>query len=108
MTAAELLDRVGWSWVRRFEDVLGPSASLVGTTVVTSALGFAYWWAAARMAPIHEVGAATAVTLLGTIGMFGFGTMLIAEAGRCRDVMGSLVATSLLAATVLAVVMAAA
>ncbi len=112
MTAAKLLDRVGWSWVRRFEDVLGPSASLVGTTVVTSALGFAYWWAAARMAPIHEVGAATAVisavTLLGTIGMFGFGTMLIAEAGRCRDVLGSLVATSLVAATVLAIVMAAA
>ena len=112
MTVAELLDRVGWSWVRRFADVLGPSASLVGTTVVTSALGFAYWWAAARMAPIHEVGAATAVisavTLLGTIGMFGFGTMLIAEAGRCREVMGSLVATSLLAATVLAIMMAAA
>ena len=88
MTAAELLDRVGWAWVKRFGDVLGPSASLVGTTVVTSVLGFAYWWAAARMAPIHEVGAATAVisavTLLGTIGMFGFGTMLIAEAGRCR------------------------
>ena len=88
MTAADLLDRVGWTWVRRFGDVLGPSASLAGTTVVTSALGFAYWWAAARMAPIHEVGAATAVisavTLLGTIGMFGFGTMLIAEAGRCR------------------------
>ena len=109
---ADLLDRVGWSWVRRFGDVLGPSASLLGTTVVTSALGFAYWWAAARIAPIHEVGAATAVisavTLLGTIGMFGFGTMLIAEARRCRDVLGSLIATSLLAATVLAIVMAAA
>jgi O-antigen/teichoic acid export membrane protein len=109
--AAELLDRAGWSWVRRFGDVLGPSASLVGTTVVTSALGFAYWWAAARMAPIREVGAATAVissvTLLGTIGMFGFGTMLIAEAGRCRDAVGSLIATSLLAVTALATALAA-
>jgi O-antigen/teichoic acid export membrane protein len=112
MTATELLDRAGWSWIRRFGDVLGPSASLVGTTVVTSLLGFAYWWAAARMAPIHEVGAATAVissvTLLGTIGMFGFGTMLIAEAGRGRGAMGSLIATSLLVATVLAIVMATA
>ncbi len=111
MMAVELLDRVGWTWVRRFGDVLGPSASLVGTTVVTSAMGFAYWWAAARMAPIHEVGAATAVisamTLLGTIGMFGFGTMLIAEAGRCRDVAGPLIATSLLVVTVLATAMAA-
>ena len=110
MTAAELLDRVGWSWVRQFGDVLGPSASLVGTTAVTSALGFAYWWAAARMAPIHEVGAATAVissvTLLGAIGMFGFGTMLIAEAGRCRGAMGSLIATSLLTVTVLATALA--
>ncbi len=109
--AAELLDRVGWTWVKRFGDVLGPSASLVGTTVVTSALGFAYWWAAARMVPIREVGAATAVistmTLLGTIGMFGFGTMLIAEAGRCREVIGSLVATSLLVVAVLATVLAA-
>ena len=91
--------------------MLGPSASLVGTTVVTSALGFAYWWAAARMAPIHEVGAATAVissvTLLGVIGMFGFGTMLIAEAGRCRGAMGSLIATSLLTVTVLATALAA-
>ncbi len=108
--AAELLDRIGWAWIRRFGDVLGPSASLVGTTVVTSVLGFAYWWAAARMAPIHEVGAATAVisavTLLGTIGMFGFGTMLIAEAARCRAV-GSLIATSLLAVTVLATGLAA-
>jgi O-antigen/teichoic acid export membrane protein len=111
MMAAELLDRAGWSWVRRFGDVLGPSASLVGTTIITSALGFAYWWAAARMAPIHEVGAATAVissvTLLGTIGMFGFGTMLIAEAGRCRGAMGPLIATSLLAVTALATALAA-
>jgi O-antigen/teichoic acid export membrane protein len=112
MMAADLLDRVGCAWVKGSVDVLGPSASLVGTTVVTSVLGFAYWWAAARMAPIHQVGAATAVisavTLLGTIGMFGFGTMLIAEAGRCRDVIGPVIATSLLAVTVLATVLAAA
>ena len=109
--AADLLDRVGWTCVRRFGDVLGPSASLVGTTVVTSVMGFGYWWAAARMAPIHEVGAATAVistmTLLGTIGMFGFGTMLIAEAGRGRGAMGSLIATSLLMVSVLATLLAA-
>ncbi len=108
---AELLDRLGGPWVRRFGDVLGPSASLIGTTVVTSALGFAYWWAAARLAPIHQVGAATAVIstmiLLGTIGMFGFGTMLIAEAGRCRDVIGPLAAASLLTVLVLATGLAA-
>ena len=105
MMSAELLDRIGWAWVRRFGDVLAPSASLLGTTIVTSALGFVYWWAAARLAPIHEVGAATAVistmTLLGAMGMCGFGTMLIAEAGRGRSVLGSLVATSLLVVTVL-------
>jgi O-antigen/teichoic acid export membrane protein len=109
--AAELLDRVGWTWVRRFGDVLGPSASMVGTTVITSVLGFAYWWVAARMAPIREVGAASAVistmTLLGTVGMFGFGTMLIAEAARGRAKVGSLIATSLLVVTVLATVLAA-
>ena len=112
MMATELLDRIGWAWVRRFGDVLGPSASLVGTTVVTSALGFVYWWAAARLAPIHEVGAATAVissmTLLGSIGMFGFGTMLIAEAGRRRGAVGPLIAASLLAVAVLATGLAAA
>lgn len=110
--AAELLDRLGGSWIRRFGDVLGPTASLVGTTVITSALGFAYWWAAARLAPIHQVGAATAVIstmiLLGSIGMFGFGTMLIAEAGRCRGAVGSLVATSMLVVLVLATGLAAA
>jgi O-antigen/teichoic acid export membrane protein len=63
--------------------ILWSSAFVVATTIATSALGFAYWWLAARRFSPHEVGlAATAVsamTLLALIGMLGLGTILISE-----------------------------
>ncbi|MDI6872405.1 MAG: hypothetical protein QME79_13840 [Bacillota bacterium] len=76
------------------------AASLIASTVVTSGLGFLYWVLAARVAPVEQVAAATAIvsamTLLLNVGQFGFGTMLIAEGtGRVRR-MGPLIAASLL------------
>lgn len=76
------------------------AASLIASTVVTSGLGFLYWILAARIAPVEQVAAATAIvsamTLLLNVGQFGFGTMLIAEGtGRARR-MGPLIAASLL------------
>ena len=32
------------------------AVSLIGTTAVTSSLGFAYWWLAARQFPAETVG----------------------------------------------------
>jgi O-antigen/teichoic acid export membrane protein len=76
-------------------DVVVSSGSLFGSTIVTSVLGFAYWSLTARSAPAAAVGTAStlvsALTLLGTVGMFGIGTMLIAELsrqpGRARDLL---------------------
>ena len=62
------------------------AGSLVGTTLMTSVLGFAYWWVAARLYAPGVVGLASAListmTLLGTISMLGLGTLLTGELPR--------------------------
>lgn len=69
--------------------LLTSASSLIGTTAVTSILGFAYWWLAARQFPAQAVGLASAsisaMLLLGTLGALGFGTLLIRELPRRRD-----------------------
>jgi O-antigen/teichoic acid export membrane protein len=89
------------SAIRRHGDVLKNAGSLMATTGVSSVMGFAYWAVAARLFSQRVVGygAATvsAVALLGTIGMFGLGTVLLGELPR-RTRRGRLVAAALLAA----------
>lgn len=85
---------------RRHRDLVGTAATLVGTTGVTAALGFAYWALAARLFSQEAVGygaaAVSAMTLLGTIGMLGLGTVLISELPR-RSSRAGLVLAALLA-----------
>lgn len=85
--------------LRRHWDVLGNATTLIATTGVASALGFAYWAGAARLFSQRSVGygsaAVSAMTLLGTIGMLGLGTVLIGELPRRRRRAG-LVAAALL------------
>ena len=68
---------------RQHRNLLRNAGSLVATTGITSVLGAAYWTFAARLFSQQDVGygaaAVPAMTLLGTIGMFGFGTLLIGE-----------------------------
>ncbi len=75
------------------------SGSLVGTTVITSALGFAYWWLAARQFPPEAVGIASAsvstMLLLGSFCMLGLGTLLITELPRQPGREVSLISTAL-------------
>jgi O-antigen/teichoic acid export membrane protein len=75
--------------LRGHVDLLLNAGSLMATTLITSLLGFAYWWVAARVAPVAAVGqasaAVSAMTLIGTIGMFGMGTMLISDLPSLRD-----------------------
>lgn len=82
--------------------ILSNASSLVGTTVVTSGLGFVYWWVAARHFTPEMVGLASAaisaMMLLGSIGALGLGTLLIGELPRRPRKAGSLIATSLLVA----------
>jgi O-antigen/teichoic acid export membrane protein len=78
------------------------TVALVGTQVVTSALGFVYWWFAARRFPASSVGLASAMvsamTLLGTVGTLGLGTLLISELPRQRSRAPQLVTTGVLIA----------
>ena len=85
---------------RRHRDLLRNAISLVATTGVSSALGFLYWALAARLFAQRAVGygsaSVSAMTLLGTIGMFGLGTVLMGELPRRRPRAG-LVSAALLA-----------
>ncbi len=87
--------------LRGNQDLLRNAGSLAATTGVTSVLGFGYWIYAARVFPQQAVGygsaAISAMTLLGTIGMFGLGTMLIGELPR-RESRGGLMMAAFIAA----------
>ena len=72
----------------RHGELLQNALSLFNATMIDSALGFAFWLVAARLLPRSAVGygsaATSAMTFLGTIGMFGMGSLLIGELPRLR------------------------
>src|SRR6266571_1554147 len=76
------------------------AASFVGTFIVKSGFGFAYWWIAARQFSPEAVGFASAaiaaMTLLGTFCMLGLGTLLIRELPRQPGQKVSLITAALL------------
>jgi O-antigen/teichoic acid export membrane protein len=88
--------------LRGHVDLFLNAGSLMATTAITSLFGFAYWWVAARTAPAEAVGqasaAVSAMTLIGTIGMFGMGTMLISDLPGLRGRRWELISTCLLVA----------
>src|SRR5947207_15483674 len=69
-----------FQWMQVNSIILVNAGSLVGTTAVTSLLGFVYWWLAARALPPAIVGLASAaisaMTLFGTFALLGLGTLL--------------------------------
>jgi O-antigen/teichoic acid export membrane protein len=81
--------------------LLANAASLFGSTVVTSLLGFAFWGVAARMLPVAAVGrasaAVSAVQLLSVIGILGLGTLLVGELAAVEERSGLIVAVLALA-----------
>ncbi|MGH3319538.1 MAG: lipopolysaccharide biosynthesis protein [Streptosporangiaceae bacterium] len=86
--------------LKSHSDVLSNAGSLIGTTAVTSLLGFVFWWVAARLFPMAAVGygsaAVSAMTLLGTLGMLGLNTALVGELPKRPPHAGGLVAAALL------------
>src|SRR5437660_5496776 len=72
--------------IKAHSTVLVNAGSLVGSTVVTSGLGFVYWWIATWQFSAEAIGlgsaAIQAMTLLGTFGLFGLGTLLVGELPR--------------------------
>jgi O-antigen/teichoic acid export membrane protein len=73
-------------WLTGQRALLGTTMSLLATTVVTAVLGLAFWWAAAHLFPLSQVGygsaAVSALTLVGTFGMAGMNTVLIGHLAR--------------------------
>ena len=86
-------------WVKANKTILVNAGSLIGTTAITSGLGFAYWWVAARRFPPEAIGFASAIistmSLLGSFAMLGMGTLLIGELPRQRGKELSLISTAL-------------
>jgi O-antigen/teichoic acid export membrane protein len=87
-------------WAKVNSVILVNAGSLVGTTAVTSALGFVYWWLAARQFSPEAVGLASAaisaMTLLGTFGIVGLGTLLVGELPQQRGKEVSLICAALI------------
>jgi mannan endo-1,4-beta-mannosidase len=80
------------------------SSALTLGAFATAALGFVFWWFAARHFSPHAVGLASAaisiMNLAGLIGEFGLGTLLVGEALRERKETSGLVSAALIAALV--------
>lgn len=87
-------------WVKINRVMLVNAGSLVGTTTITSGLGFVYWWLAARQFTPAAVGfasaAISAMTLLGTGCVMGLGTLLIGELPRQPGREASLIGTAIM------------
>lgn len=89
-----------FQWIKTNVVILVNAGSLISTTAVTSVLGFAYWWVAARWFPPETVGlgsaAISAMILLGTVCMLGLGTLLVGELPRQPGKEGSLISAALI------------
>jgi len=87
-------------WLKDNKVLFINAGSLLGTTAVTSGLGFAFWWLAARRFSPEALGLASAfissMTLLGSFAILGMGTLLIGELPNQRGKEFSLISTALL------------
>jgi O-antigen/teichoic acid export membrane protein len=87
-------------WTPTNWEILTNASSLIATTGVTAALGFVYWFVAARGFSPGAVGLASAsisaMTLLAYAGMLGLGTMLMGELPRQGGREGSLITSAVL------------
>lgn len=94
--------RALWRWIGASRALLVNTGSLLGSTAVTSGLGFVYWWLAAHRFPPAAVGFAaasvSAMTLLASVGVVGLGTLVIGELPRHPGKEGSLITTVLIVA----------
>jgi len=92
--------RLPIQWMKAHRVILVNAGSLVGTTTVTSALGFVYWWSAARTFSPEAVGfasaAISAMTLIGTACILGLGTLLVGELPRHQGKEISLISAALI------------
>src|SRR3984957_904567 len=97
------------------ESLEGPivrnAAALYGTTIITSILGFVYWFVAARLAPAAAVGTASAIQsaaqFLGIFCVIGLNTLLISELAADKSEARSLMLTAAAGVGVVAYIISA-
>lgn len=81
--------------------IITNSASMAGTTLVTAALGAAFWWLAARDFPREAVGVAgaavSAMTLIAAVATLGLNTLLMGELPNRAGRPGPFITAALLA-----------
>jgi O-antigen/teichoic acid export membrane protein len=89
-------------WVNANRVILANASSLISSQLVTSVLGFVYWWLAARQFAPSAVGLASAaisaMMLLGSASVLGLGTLLVGELPRQPGKAPSLIAAALVVA----------
>ena len=95
-----LITRLWARWVMPQWLLISNAAALLGATAVTSLLGAIFWVVAARLFPVEAVGLGSALvsamTLLGSIGILGFGTLLVGEFRHVQSGRAQLISTVLL------------
>lgn len=83
--------------------LLANAGAMMGSTVATAALGFLFWWVAARTLPADAVGtASSAIATMGFLalaGDLGLGTLLIGQMPRHADRAPALVSAAFWVAT---------
>ena|GEM_PF-420618 len=93
-----------FQWIKANRVMLVNAGSLIGTTLVTGVLGFAYWLIADRQFRPDTVGLASAsvsaMMLLGPLCVLGLGTLLIGELPRQPDKQASLISAALILVSV--------
>jgi len=93
----------------RFQMILTTTGSVVGTTLVNSALGFAYWWVAVRIFSPESTGLAvaalSAMGLLGRLAVMGLGTAIVGVLPNYAGNRSGLILAAFLFAGVSAVVL---
>jgi len=96
--------------IRKSATLFANSGALAVGTIATAALGFVYWWLAARSFPPEVIGRVSALLsvmgLVGLLGEAGLGTLLIGETVRHRARAPGLTAAAAAVGVVLAVVLA--
>src|SRR5947209_4619822 len=87
-------------WLKTNSIILVNAGSIVGTTAITSGMGFVYWWIAAKWFSPDALGVASAsisaVMLLAEASILGQGTLLITELPRQPEQAGSMLSTALI------------
>lgn len=103
--AGFLFGRAAPAGLGRHRAMLSNAGALASGTVIAAALGFLFWWVAARWLPPASVGLAAAAisfaNLVAHVGEVGLGPMLLGRLHGAKDNTGRMIATALVACLVI-------